>query len=143
VIERVRVLKHRKRYAVRIASLPPFGIGRLLSQVINEILIQMYAHLLEYALHRALIPVLSVHDLPHGLPQPLVQLNNELLALLSVLVLSAPESLPDGVFPLAYFLVNLHPREEFLLLRRFTLLYYVQLMLLFDEGILVGEEGPI
>ena len=125
MIERVRVLKHRKRYAVRIASLPSFGIGRLLPQVINEILIQMYAHLLEYALHRALIPVLPVHDLPHGLPQPLVQLNNELLAFLGVLVLSAPEGLPDGVFPLAYFLVNLHPRKESLLLHLFALLFHV------------------
>lgn len=85
----------------------------------------MYTHLLEHALRWALIPVLPVHYLPHGLPQPLVQLHNELLAFLSVLVLSAPEGLPDGVFPLAYFLVNLHPREEFLLLQLFTLLFHV------------------
>ena len=85
----------------------------------------MNAHLLEHALHRALIPVLPIHDLSHGLPQPLVQLDNKLLALISVLVLSAPERLPDGVFPLAYFLVNLHPREEFLLLHLLALLFHV------------------
>ena len=85
----------------------------------------MNAHLLEHALHRALITVLPIHDLSHGLPQSLVQFDNELLAFVSVLVLSAPERLPDGVFPLAYFLVNLHPREEFLLLHLLALLFHV------------------
>ena len=121
----MRILENRQRYDVRVASLPPFGIRRLLPQVINQVLIQMYAHLLEHALHRALIPVLPIHDLSHGLPQSLVQFDNELLAFVSVLVLSAPESLSDGVFPLTYFLVNLHPREELLLLQLLALLFHV------------------
>ena len=85
----------------------------------------MNSHLLEHSLHRALIPVLPIDHFPHGLPQPLVQFDNELLAFVSVLVLSAPEGLPDGVFPLTYFLVNLHPREEFLLLHLLALLFHV------------------
>ena len=73
----------------------------MLPKVFNEILIQMYTHLLEHALNWALIPVFSVHYLPHGLPQPLVQLNNELLAFVSVLVLSGPDGLADGVLSIA------------------------------------------
>ena len=73
----------------------------MLPQVFNEILIQMYAHLLEHALNWALIPVFSIHDLPHGLPQPLVQFDNELLAFVSVLVLSWPDGLADGVLSIA------------------------------------------
>jgi hypothetical protein len=73
----------------------------MLPQVFNEILIQMNTHLLEHALNRALIPVFSIHDLSHGLPQPLVQLNNELLAFVSVLILSGPDGLTDGVLSIA------------------------------------------
>ena len=58
----------------------------------------MYTHLLEHALYWPLIPVFSIHYLPHGLPQPLVQFDNELLTFVSVLVLSGPDGLADGVF---------------------------------------------
>jgi hypothetical protein len=111
----------------------------MLPKVFNEILIQMNTHLLEHALYWALIPVFSIHDLPYGLPQPLVQLNNKLFSFFSVLVLSGPDGLADGVFSIADFFVILHPREELLLHLLFALLLHVQLMLLLYEGILVRE----
>ena len=97
----------------------------------------MNAHLLEHPLNGALIPVFSIHNLSHSLPQPLVKLDDELLAFLSVLVLSGPDGLPDGVLSIAYLFVVLHPREELLLHLLLTHPFHVQLMLPLNEGILV------